>query len=91
MSNQEEWNEFLGNLFNNAIQEYQDSDEFKFLREKREQIDKRLSEKHLEEKEKFYDDFVFEMGLDEERKTEVLYRKGLKDCIFILKELGVLE
>ena len=90
MTNQEEWNEFLSNLFTNALVEYQDSNESKFLKEKREQIDKRLSENHLEEKEKFYDDFMFETGLDAERKTESLYRKGLKDCIYILKELGVL-
>ena len=91
MTNQEEWNEFLGNLFNNAILEYQDSNEFKFLREKQEQLDKRISEKYPESKEEFYDNFAFEMGLDAERKTEFLYRKGLKDCIFILKNLGVLE
>jgi len=90
MSNHEEWNEFMENLFGNALKDYQDTNEYKFLREKREQLDNQIIEKYPDDKQAFYEKFAFEMALDEERKTEFVYRKGLKDCVFILKELGIL-
>lgn len=90
MSNQEEWNEFLENIFNNALNEYQNTNEYTFLKEKREQLEERLTEKFLEDKQKFLDNCSFEIYLDAERKMQFLYQQGFKDCVEILKNLGVL-
>ena len=88
MNNQDEWNEFLGRLFGNALNTYQSTKEYAFLKEKQEQIHARVAERC--EQDSFLDDCAFAMGLDHERKSEFVYRKGMQDCVVILKELGVL-
>ena len=90
MSKHEEWSEFLGNLFDNASKRYQTTKEYEYLKEKREQLDAQLFEAYPEDENPFLYNFAFEVVLDEERKTEFVYRQGFKDCVFLLKELGVL-
>ncbi len=90
MSNHEELNEFWGNLFNNALKDYETTKEYEYLKEKQEQLDTQIFEAYPEDKNPLLYNFAFEIGLDAERKTEFIYRQGLKDCVFLLKELGVL-
>ena len=37
------------------------------------------------------DEVLFELGVAAEREAELLYRQGLKDCVWLLKNLGVLR
>jgi len=90
MNNHQEWTEFLGNMFNNVLKEYQATKEYEFLKEKQEQLDARICEAYPDDKHPLVYDLAFEVGLDAERKAESLYRQGMSDCIFLLKELGVL-
>ena len=90
MNSNNEWNEFLESLINDALKEYQNTREFEFLKEKQEQINARLLEAYPEKTNPLIYELAFETGLDEERKNEFVYRQGMKDCIFLLKELGVL-
>jgi len=90
MDKRQEWNGFMENMFNNALKECQTTKEYEFLKEKQEQLDARMSEAYPDDKHPLVYDFAFEIGLDAERKTEILYRQGIKDCVFLLKELGVL-
>jgi hypothetical protein len=90
MSNHEEWSEFLGHLFNNALKDYRTTKEHEFLEEKREQLDAQVFEAYPEDKNPLLYSFAFETGPGAERKTEYIYRQGLKDCVFLLKELGIL-
>ena len=89
MTNQEEWNEFLENLFSNALESYRDSKEYKYLKEKQEQMNMRALGKSYNDVQAFLEEYTFEMGLDDERKTEFVYRQGIKDCVWILKNLGL--
>ena len=90
MTNREEWNEFLENLFSNALKEYQKTKEYKYLQEKHTHIDEILKTNLSVSENKIVADCIFEISLDAERQIDFIYRKGLKDCIFILKELGML-
>ena len=90
MNNHNELNAFLENLFNNALEKYQHTNEFNFLNEKREQLDERMLKAYPEKDNPLVYEFAFELGLDVERQSEYVYRQGLKDCVFLLKELGVL-
>ena len=36
------------------------------------------------------EEVLFEFGLAAEHETELLYQQGLKDCVWLLKNLGVL-
>ena len=90
MNNQKELDSFLENLFNNALEKYHDSKEHGFSKEKREQLDERMFKAYPEKDYPLVYEFAFELGLDMERKNEYIYRQGLKDCVFLLKELGIL-
>ena len=90
MSNRKEWNEFVNNLFSNALKEYQSTKEYEYLQEKHTHIDEILRTNLSVDNNKIVENCMFELGLDAERQTDFIYHKGLKDCIFILKELGVL-
>ena len=90
MNNHEKWNEFLENLFGNALQEYQKTKEYEYIQEKHTYIDEILKTNFSASENKIINDCIFETGLDAERQTDFIYRKGLKDSVFILKELGVL-
>lgn len=89
MNNQEELNEFLEQLLSGALKTFEKTNESQYLNEKKEQFNIRLEEQG-ESSRKFLEEYAFELGLDDERRTEFIYRQGIKDCIWLLKRLGVL-
>ena len=36
------------------------------------------------------DEVLLELGLGQKRETELIYRQGLKDCVWLLGNLGLL-
>ena len=88
MSIQEEFSEFIEDSFNAAWENYRQTKEYELMREKREQMDVRFEA--LGEYRTVLEECAFQIGADADRRLEFVYRSGLKDCIFILKELGVL-
>ena len=90
MSNNQEWIEFLHSLLSNAIAEHKSSKEYEYLRLRQEQIDELLTDGLTENDKAFVEDVLFELGVIAEREAEVVYQQGLKDCIWLLKRLGVL-
>lgn len=88
MTIQQEWQDFLEQLFNQAVELYKETPESAYLKEKRKQLDARMAELTLESK--FVDDYIFEIGLDNDRKAEFIYRQGMKDCVWLLRTLEVL-
>ena len=90
MTNQEEWNEFINNLVTNAITDCKDKQESKYLQERQLQIDEFLTANLTADQKTFMEEVLFETGLIGERQTEVVYRQGLKDCVWLLKCLGVI-
>lgn len=91
MTNKQEWNDFLENLFTNAVTQYEGTKECEYLKEKQQQLNARIDEKQLDGSREFLENCIFEMGLDDERKSEFVYRQGMKDCVWLLKNLGVLS
>ena len=89
MTNQEQLNEFMENLFGNALEAYKKTKEYDFLQEKQEQFNERLAEKESANHD-FLENYAFEIGLDEERKNEFVYQQGMRDCVWLLKNVGVL-
>lgn len=39
---------------------------------------------------KLVDDYIFEIGLDNDRKTKFMYRQGMRDCVWLLRTMEVL-
>ena len=90
MTNQQEWNEFLTNLLSGAMAKHKNSKEYEYLKQRQEQIDEYLITNLTPEHKNLVEEILFELGLAAERETEVVYRQGLKDCVWLLKNLGVL-
>lgn len=88
MTRQEEYQEFLRNLFEVVLDEFNKTVEAEALAEKRKQFYLRLSEPSINQD--LLDDCIFEKCLDEESKAFYAYQKGLSDGIFLLKQLGAL-
>lgn len=91
MSNNEELKEFLNHLLSNAVSEHKNSKEYNYIKEKQNQIDELLSTYLTYDQKVVVEEMIFELGLSAERETEVVYRQGIKDCIWILKSIGVLS
>jgi len=90
MSHQEEWNEFLENLLTHAISEYKKTAEYKYIQKQQDRIDMIFRDNLTVDQKEMVEECLFESGLDAERQTEVIYRQGMKDCVWLLKSLGVL-
>lgn len=90
MTNQEVWNEFLDNLVSNAIEDRRNSKEYEHQKQRREQIDEFLSTNLTADQKASVKEILYEFELAAERNTEVIFRQGLIDCVWMLKNLGVI-
>lgn len=90
MTNHEEWNEFLDNLLSNALKTYKETTEYNYIKKQHEEIDRIFRDNLTVDQKKLVEECLFDIGLVAERETQVAYQRGLKDCVMILKNLGVL-
>ena len=90
MINQETF-EFLGDqLLENAVKEYKQTSQYELLREKLSRMDADCN-CMFTETEKDFTEECFALLLDVSgREEQYLYRRGMLDCVSILKYLGVL-
>lgn len=90
MSNHKEWNDFLGNLLSNALQKYKETNEYEYLQLHQKEIDMTLRDNLTVDQKEIVEDCLFDIGVAAERETEILYKQGMKDCVWLLKTLGVI-
>ena len=88
MSRAQEWDEFLDNLFAGAVAGYKNSREYELLRKRQEQLDELLTTNLSADDKAFVEEILFEVNLIAEREAEAVYHQGIKDCIWLLKNLG---
>ena len=90
MTNQEEWNEFLDNLLSNAIKLHRESKEYEYQKRWQTQIDEFLSGDLTADQKLFVDEILIELNLFARRESEIVYHQGIKDCVWLLKILGII-
>lgn len=90
MTRNEEWNEFLGNLLSCALRNLQATKEYEYRRKQQEHIDEMLTTNLTRDQKDMIDEVLFELGLAQAHETELIYRQGLKDCVWLLKNMGLL-
>lgn len=86
----EEWDYFLDDMLSDHTSAFRQTAEGRLLREKRKKLD--------EDCEMFLDTTQWELVQESfaelldlcGREEAYAYRRGLRDCVFLLKELGVL-
>jgi hypothetical protein len=80
----------LDNLRANAISRYKETTEYGYIKKKQEEIDMVFRDNLTAQQKELVEDCVFELGLIADREAAVVYRQGLRDCVRLLKNLGVL-
>ena len=85
-----EWDEFLSNLHTEAISIHRSTIEHEYQKQRRQEIDMLLYTNLLDEQKRLVDEILGELGLANERESEVVYQQGLRDSVWLLKHLGVL-
>lgn len=90
MSKDEEWNEFLGNLLSCALKNLQATKEYEYRRKRQEHLDEMLTTNLTRDQKDMIDEVLFEIGRTTDHETEILYQQGFMDCVWLLKNLGVL-
>lgn len=90
MTRNEEWSGFLENLLSRALQQLETTKEYEYRRKRQEHIDEMLTTNLTIDQKCLVDEILFELGSAAEHETALIYRQGLKDCVWLLKNLGVL-
>ena len=91
MSNREEFEFFVEEMLNNAVKTFRETAQYRLLQEKLDQMD-RDCDTMLAEDEKEFAAECFELLSDAgDQQEHYIYRKGLQDCVSVLKHLGVLS
>lgn len=81
---------FLDEMLDSAVQSFRETGQYALLREKREQMD-RDCEVNLTEDGREFASGCFDLLLDIQGQQErYVYFRGMRDCVRILRKLGVL-
>lgn len=90
MTLSKEYNFFMDELLNRAIEAFQSTEQYKLLQEKLKRMDDDCETMFTKEAHDFATE-CFELILHvESQEEQFVYRKGFQDCVWLLKTLGVL-
>lgn len=86
----QEFELFVDELLCRAVEEFKSTEEYGLLKEKLDRMDCEC-DTMFRQGEKDFAIECFELLLEvDSKEEEYVYRKGLRDCVYILKNLGVL-
>ncbi len=86
----EVWRDFIDSSINSASKERQNAEVYEYIKKRYEQIDEMLDTNLTKTDKAFVEEVLFETGLMQERESNYLYQQGMKDCVKILKNIGVI-
>jgi len=90
MTNYEEYDLFLDELLSRAVMKFKSTEEYRLLSEKLERMDRDCETMLTKDQQDFAVE-CFELILSVEgQQDQYVNRKGLRDCVCLLKSLGVL-
>jgi len=90
MSLKKEVDYFTGQLLEKAIKDFKGTEQSRLLKEKLDRMDIDCGTMFTSDQREFAEE-CFDLPLDfSGAQEEYVYRQGLKDCVFLLKEFGVL-
>ena len=90
MTKSEEWDEFLNNMISVGIDNYKKTTEYNYIKKQRKHIDDILRDNLTVDQKTMVEECIFELCVAKECESEMLYKQGMTDCVFILKCLGIL-
>lgn len=90
MTRPEEWDEFLLRLRLRHWEEFKKTREYEDRKQREEELERLLADNLSEAEKGMVDDVLWEQGMMAEREGADLYVQGMRDCVWMLKTIGVL-
>ncbi len=90
MSRPEEWDEFLLRLRLRHWEEFKKTREYEDRKQRQEELEGLLADNLSDVEKAMVEDVLWEQGLMAEREGADLYVQGIRDCVWMLKTIGVL-
>lgn len=90
MDRTEEWIFFIAQLQESALKEYHGTREYELRKTRQAHLDDMMSNELTAEQRGFMEEILFEIISFHDRESDLLYQQGMKDCVWLLKNLGVL-
>ena len=90
MTRPEEWDEFLSRLRLRHWEEFKKTREYEDRKQRQEELEGLLADNLSKDEKEMVDDVLWEQGLMAEREGAELYVQGIRDCVWMLKSIGVL-
>ena len=88
MAIQQNWDGLLAKMIDEIIKSREKSNDDR--KKITEQIDKFLCANLSVEKKNSFEEILFEYGLEAEKAAPVIYAQGVRDCVWVLREIGVI-
>lgn len=84
------WTNFLDEMIVDSMQSYHQSKEYAYRKIRQEHIEEMLDTNLTKDQRDLIDEVLFEFGVMSEEDGNRLYAQGMKDCVSVLKQLGVI-
>lgn len=84
------WNEFLETMIQAHFEDYKQTNEYKYLHQRRMYLDELITNELNPSQKQLFEEVAFEFGSMDEANADRMYAQGMRDCVMILKNLGVL-
>lgn len=91
MANQDVWNRLVENLRSDALESYRKTTEYEYIEKQREEIDLLFRDNLTSDEKELVEECIFELGVMADHESRVVYNQGIKDCVWLLRNLGVLS
>lgn len=90
MNRAEEWEFFVHQLQERALKEHHATREYELRKARQEHLDDMMSNELTPSQRVFIEEILFEMISFHDHEADLLYQQGMKDCVWVLRSLGVL-
>lgn len=90
MNRCEEWKFFIEQMQDAATKEYCSTREYELRQTRQAHLDDMMSNELTADQKVFIEEILFEIISFHDREADLLYRQGMKDCVWMLKNLGVI-
>lgn len=84
------WNQFLDNLLTGGMERYHHTQEYAYRHRREKQLSQIMRDNLTEDEKQCMDEILLELGEHTKQDSELIYRQGFQDCVWLLRQLGVL-
>ncbi|WP_317856052.1 hypothetical protein [Chakrabartyella piscis] len=90
MAKSDVWQDFIDSLIGQHFENYKKTKESILWSNRMEHIDEMLTTNLTQDEKIMVEEVLFETGEQQEHYADILYEQGMKDCVMILKNMGVI-